>query len=117
MQGTQFTQSFHIPGTLSANLAIEWLVPYDCQLIHVSVSNTANSGGTFIIGTSADDNAYLDTSDVGNNDSFEFDKADFVGAEYPHIVDGTKVLITVDFDGAGGTAAANLTLVLTFTEG
>jgi hypothetical protein len=118
MQGTLFTQAFHIPGTLSANLNIRWTVPKDCQLIHVSASNSAATNGTFILGTSTDDNAYLETADIGDsNVPNEFDLDDFVNDAFPHILDGTIFVITVDYDGASGTAAANLTLVLTFAEG
>jgi hypothetical protein len=118
MQGTLFAHSFHIPGTLTANLNIRFTVPKDCQLLHVSASNSAATNGTFILGTSADDDAYLTTSDVGDsNVPNEFSKANFVGTEYPHILDGVIFVVTIDYDGAAGTAAANLTLVLTFLEG
>ena len=46
----------------------------------------------------------------------EFDWGDFID-QHPRIEDGDVVIITVDYDGATGTAAADLTLVLTFTEG
>lgn len=118
MQGTLFTQSFHIPGTLAANINIRWKVPFDCQLLHVSASNSAATNGTFILGSSADDDAYLTTADIGDsNVPNEFDKDNFAGTEFPHIAKGTIFVITVDYDGAAGTAAANLSLVLTFAEG
>jgi hypothetical protein len=118
MQGTLFAHSFHIPGTLTANLNIRFTVPKDCQLLHVSASNSAATNGTFILGTSTDDDAYLTTADIGDsNVPNEFDLEDFVNDAYPHIVDGTIFVITVDYDGAAGTAAANFTLILTFAEG
>jgi hypothetical protein len=118
MQGNLFAQSFHIPGTLTANLNIRWKVPTDCQLIHVSAGNSAATNGTFILGLSTDDDAYLTTADVGDsNVPNVFTKANFVGTEFPHILAGTIFVITVDYDGAAGTAAANLTLILTFLEG
>jgi hypothetical protein len=118
MQGNLFAHSFHIPGTLTANLNIRFTVPKDCQLLHVSASNSAATSGTFILGTSADDDAYLTTSDIGDsNVPNEFDLDNFVGSQFPHIVDGTIFVVTVDYDGAAGTAAANLTLILTFLEG
>jgi len=36
---------------------------------------------------------------------------------YPRIADGTVVVITLDYDGDGGTAADDFTIVLTFAEG
>jgi hypothetical protein len=54
---------------------------------------------------------------VGDSDApAEYDRDDFVGAQYPHIPKGAIVKLTLDFDGASGTAAANATVVLTFAE-
>jgi hypothetical protein len=117
MQGSIFTQSFHIPGTLSANLDIEWKIPFDCQLLHVSWDNSANSNGTITLGNSSTADAYLTTTGIGNNTVVTKSKADFVGGEYPHILKDTVFVIGVDYDGSSGTAAANLTIVLTFAEG
>ena len=121
----KFAHAFHIPGTLTADLNIRFTVPSGCTLVHVSFGNSAASDATIDIGTSADTDGYLDGGDVGDsNVPAEFDKDDFNGAllsdagrEYPHLVDGTIMVVIVDFDGAGGTAAANLTIVLTFVEG
>ena len=113
-----FQQTYHIPGTLTANLEIISTVPADCQLVHVSAGNTADSDATFSIGTTADTDAYLLSSAVGGlKVPAEFERTDFVGDQYPHLSDGDKLEIAVDFDGAGGVAAADLTIVLTFTEG
>ena len=120
-----FQQSYHVPGTLGANLNIRFTVPFDCQLIHVSAVASNASSATLILGDSADDNEYLTASDVGDsNVPAEFDGDDFVDADgvsheryYPHIADGTVVVATLDYDGSSGTAAQNFTLVLTFTEG
>jgi len=40
-----------------------------------------------------------------------------VGEQFPHIDAGTIIVMTIDYDGAGGTAAANMTVVLEFLEG
>ena len=45
------------------------------------------------------------------------ENTDFVGSQFPHIVGGTNIIATLDYDGAGGTAAADFTLVMVFTEG
>ena len=118
MQGTRFTVTFHIPGTLAANITPVFTVPYDCSLLHVSAVATNNSDATLKIGTTSDDDAYLTACTIGDS-SVPVEKvaADFVGTADPHIVDGTVMLLTLDFDGAGGTAAQNVTIVLTFSEG
>ncbi|MFW9820000.1 MAG: hypothetical protein ACFFE5_10355 [Candidatus Thorarchaeota archaeon] len=58
------------------------------------------------------------------DDPVEFDADDWYdsagnqpGVYFPHIADGTVVVVTVDYDGASGTAANDLTVVLTFAEG
>lgn len=113
-----FTISFHIPGTLSANVTPVWTAPFDCQLIHVSATATNNSDATLSIGTVASAAAYLAASTIGDSsDPAEFDRDNFVGSQFPHIAKGTDVMLTLDYDGSAGTAAQNVTIVLTFTEG
>ena len=113
-----FQQSYHIPGTLTANITITFTVPFACQLVHVSAVASNNSDATLIIGTSADTDAYLESVTIGDSGTpVEKARSAFVGTQFPHIADDTVVVITLDFDGSAGTAAANVTLVLTFTEG
>ncbi|OGT28086.1 MAG: hypothetical protein A2Z17_07165 [Gammaproteobacteria bacterium RBG_16_66_13] len=113
-----FQQSYHVPGTLAANVVIKFTAPMDMQLVHAQAVASNASSATIIIGPSTDTDGYLVESSVGDSSvPAEFDKDDFVNTEFPHIVDGTIVVVTVDYDGASGTAAADLTVVLTFTEG
>jgi hypothetical protein len=118
MQGNHFTHAIHITGTLAANVLPVFTVPADCQLEHVSASGSNANNAQIKIGTTSDDDAYMALKDVGDSDvPAEYSRADFIGAEFPHIIDGTVVKITVDFDGAAGTAVQNLTVTLTFSEG
>jgi len=124
----KFTMSFHVAGTLAADLNIRFTVPSPCQLVHVSaVASDANAFG-INIGDSADTDEYLTKQSSGvSNTPAEFDGDDFVDADgvahtlyYPHIADGTVVVIEVDFNyNGGGSAAASddPTIVLTFLEG
>jgi len=113
-----FTISIVIPGTLAANITTIFKVPFDCQLTHISAVATNNSDATLIVGTTSDTNAYIEEAVIGDSSvPVEFGRAEFVGDQYPHITDGTIVAVTLDFDGAAGTAAANVTIVLTFTKG
>jgi len=118
-----FTMAFHIPGTLAADAAIKFVMPVNAQLIHVQSVATNDSDATLKVGTSADDDGYIAAHTIGDS-SVPTEKeaiTDFAGAlagsQYPHITDGTIVVLTLDHDGAGGTAAQNVTIVLTFTEG
>ena len=119
-----FTMPFHVPGTLAANVTIIFAAPFDMQLIHAQAVATNASSATITIGTVADPDGYMVAKDVGDSNApSEWDRDDFAGAlvsptlQYPHIADGTAVEVFVDYDGATGTAAQNLTVVLTFTEG
>jgi hypothetical protein len=119
----KFTMAFHITGTLSANATFTFTVPSDCQLVHVSAVASNDSDATLIVGTSADDNGYITSFTIGDSGTPVEKEAltDFDGAlasnQFPHIVDGTIVVATLDYDGSSGTAAQNVTLVLTFVEG
>jgi hypothetical protein len=118
MIGSKFALSFHVPGTLAANVSMYWTAQADCQLIHVSANGSNANNGLLDIGPSADTDGYLDGVSVGDsNTPAEFGLADFVNAAYPHIVKGTVVALSLDYDGAGGTATHDFTVVLTFTEG
>ncbi len=118
MIGTKFTLTFHTAGTLAANHVYCWTAQADCQLIHVSAVGSNANNGILTIGATADDDGMLDDFDIG--DSYtptEADQDNFVGGQFPHIAKGTVMKASLDYDGAGGTAAANVTVVLTFTEG
>ena len=115
---TMFQQSYHIPGTLSANIGVRSTTPCDCTLVHVSAVASNNSDATLKLGDSTDDDAYLVATAIGDSGTpVEFDRDDFVGGQFPHITAGTIVVATLDYDGAAGTAAQDVTMVLTFVEG
>jgi hypothetical protein len=118
MIGTKFAVSFHVPGTLAANLVMYWTAQADCQLIHVSCVGSNSNNGLIDVGPSTDVDGWLDGKDIGDsNVPIEYAKADFVGAEFPHCVKGTIIVVSLDYDGSSGTATHDFTVVLTFTEG
>ena len=118
-----FQVAFHVPGTLAANLNIRWTAPFNCQLIHVSAVGSNANDGELTVGTSADANGYIEAFAIGDSNTPVEKEAltDFDGAladsQYPHIADGTILVLTLDYDGAAGTATDDFTIVLTFTEG
>ena len=114
----KFTHAFHIPGTLGADLAIVFTAPSDCQLIHSSAVASNDSDATLKIGTTSDDDAYLEAGVIGDSSvPVEKGRTDFIGDQFPRISDGDVVKLTLDHDGGAGTAAADVTIVLTFLEG
>ena len=120
-----FQQAYHVTGTLGANVVARFTAPCNCTLLHVSAVASNDSDATIIVGDSADTDEYLQSAVIGDSGTpVEFDSADFRDTDgnqqtryYPRIAVGTIVVVTVDFDGASGTAADDLTVVLTFAEG
>lgn len=119
MQGMHLLVPIFIPGTLTANVHFEFIVPFNMTLLKVSANCDASTSFILDIGTTADTDAYLDAVTVTGDatDSTEYGLADFVDAAYPHIVDGTMVVVTVDYDGGAGADSAGVSLLLTFGEG
>jgi hypothetical protein len=114
----KFQQAYHIPGTLTADIAIRFTAPANCTLLHVSAVASNDADATLKIGTSSDDDEFLTACTIGDSGTpVEKDQDDFVGDQFPRIEDGDVVVITLDHDGASGTAAQNVTLILTFAEG
>jgi hypothetical protein len=123
MQGTRFTVSVHIHGTLAANASGEFRLPCDAALVHVSLSNSAATDAILDLGTSADPDGILADAAVGDSHTPNiFEATDWTGALATagspyHMIKGTTIDWDLDFDGSSGTAAANFMMVLTFTEG
>jgi hypothetical protein len=119
MIGQHFVVSYHTAGTLAANHTFVFTAPFDCTLEFVSAVASNSNSGILDIGTSADTDLYVSNLDVG--DSLVPGTVDapgeFVGSNYPHIAAGTVIEAELDYDGAGGTAAQNFTLVMVFSEG
>ena len=121
----KFTMAYHIPGTLAANIDIRFTIPTPCELRHVSAVSSNDSDATLALGTSADTDGFLAACVIGDSQvPVEKELADFDGAlltdagkEYPRLSDGDVFVVTLDYDGAAGTAADDFTLVLTFAEG
>ena len=120
-----FQQTYHVAGTLSANLAITFKMPCDAQLLHASAVGSNGHDATLTIGDSSDADEYLAAGAIGDSHSpAEFDADDWLNSSgstddpyYPHLSDGDIIKIAVDYDGDGGTAIDDFTLVLTFAEG
>ena len=115
-----FQQTYVIPGTLGANHTFQATLPFDAQLVHVSLCNTTANAGTLKIGRTGDDDAYLLAEYFGVSSTpvvvsarAGFDGVE-AGGEYPHLPSGTVLLLTVT-DHA--SHMANVCVVLTFTEG
>lgn len=113
-----FTIPFYIPGTLTANHVLEFAMPFDCQLIHAQAHGSNANDATLAIGYSGATTAYMTAKAIGDADvPAEWERDDFVGGQFPHIADGTVVVLTLDYDGSSGTAVQNCQIMLTFCQG
>ena len=109
----KFVQTVQVPGTLTADHLAYFTPPSNCQLVHVS-AYCKTQDATLKIGTVADDDAYLESSSVAAGTTpTELARTDFVDDQYPNIVDGTTVLVTVGH----GSNCVDAYIVLTFLEG
>jgi hypothetical protein len=110
-----FTQTIYLGPTLAANHTVIFKAPCDLQLVRVSAVNTTANAGKLDIGHSSDDDAYLDNQDFGvSSTPVEYGQSAFVGGQYPHILAGTVVKITITDHVSH---MAGVTVLLTFTAG
>lgn len=115
----KFTMCWTIPGTLSANCEFIATMPSDCTIRHMSMVATNASSGRIMMGTADDADEFLQYTDIGDSDTpVELDEAtDFRYDTFPRLEKGDVLKILLDYDGASGTAAQNVTIVLTLQEG
>lgn len=119
MDGMRFTPTWHMHGTLSANVVIRYKMPCDATLVQVDTNGTANVTPALIIGTAADPDGYIKTFTPGANaTAVTKDRGDFDGAlnsdtaECPHIAKDTVLLLTYTH-----ASASDVDIALTFLEG
>jgi hypothetical protein len=119
MLGDFFTVSYHTAGTLAANHSFTFTLPFDASLVFVSAVGSNANNGILDVGKTGSLEAYVANKDIGDSGAPATVDADseFVGSVYPHIAAGTVIVATLDYDGAGGTATADFTLVLGFMKG
>lgn len=121
----KFTHCFHVPGALSGDPSIRFTAPSNCSLVHVSAVGSNENDAQLKIGTSADDDGFLELADIGEQNvpitfgraAFDGDLLSEPGNEFPRITAGDIVVVTLIYGDVAGTAADDVTLILTFVEG
>ena len=104
----------YVPGTLTANQVVQIAADRNWKLTHISAVASNDSDATIIVGNDGDTDAYLEAAVIGDsNVPVEFERADFVDEQFPTHAKADVFVVTVDYDGAGGTAADDLCVVLT----
>jgi hypothetical protein len=116
--------SYHVPGTLGADLNIRFKAPHDMQLIHVSAQGSGVAAAGLSIGTATDAAIHLAKASIGvSNVAVEFDFEDFVAyanKAYPRIAKSAYLCLALDYDynaGGGSVASADVTITLTLLKG
>lgn len=121
MQGNHLILPVLVPGTLTTNVHFEFKAPFDMQLTSVSANCDASTSFILDIGENdtPDTDAYLDGPTVTGHATVNstFTRLDFVNDQFPHILKGTNVVLTIDYDGGAGNDAANVSILAVFTEG
>lgn len=123
MLGMKLSQTFHITGTLTANVSMTVGMEAGATLIAVSCVGSNAHDATLDVGTSVDTDGVLAGKDIGDsNTPTIYRPVDWNGAlatanQPYHFVKDDILQVAVDYDGSSGTAIADLTLVLTFLEG
>ena len=112
-----FQQSYHVPGALIADLTIMQKIAMNCVLREVSAVASSDTDGLISL-TNGDAVEYLAASAIGPESvPAVYGAANFLDGVHPHLVKDQLFEIVIEFDGDSGTAAADLTVVLTFEEG
>jgi hypothetical protein len=133
MQGNRFCIPVHLHGTLAANSIGTFKLPFAATLLEVSATAANDSAATLQLGHNADADGILVAIAIGDSAApTVFDAGDFTGSALPTAPTATPLqqvpllmsfakgdLLTwiLDFDGAGGTAAQNVSILFTFMEG
>jgi hypothetical protein len=120
MQGNQIVYTFHVAGSAAANMTMFVKAYRAMTLQHVSTNGSNAHNATLAIGAgSAGTTALLAAFTMGVSDTpvtktrSDFASTNATGA----IAKDDLVKLTVDYDGAGGTAIDDMVIALTFTEG
>jgi len=115
MQEMLFTIGVTYDGTLGADKAFYWTLPIGATLIHVSAVQSNAGAATLAIGDSGNTTQAIAAYAIGvSGTPVEKATADFTS---PHFVDGDVFVLTLDYNGAAGTAAHDVNIVCTFLAG
>lgn len=126
MTGLIYTILVHLPGTLAANQQGVIRIPLQgATLVSVAACGSNENDAKLTIGTAADADGILVAGAIGDSSTpAVFNAANLDGAltdpldiSCPHLAKDTVLVWSLDFDGAGGTAAADVDIQFNFLEG
>ena len=119
MQGHRMLIPLLVPGTLTANVVYTFEAPFNFRFRTVSACSSNDSDATLMLGISTDTNSILTAAVIGDSDvPVEKRQADFASTNTTGAVSkGEIVVLTIDFDGASGTAADDLCVMMDIIAG
>lgn len=123
MDGLRFPVTVHLHGTLAADAQGSFPLPIGMTLESVAAVASNDSDAKLQLGLAEDADGIMSAKAIGDSSAPKtFVKTDFDGAACdaknpPHFDKGTVVTWLVDFDGASGTAAKDVTILFSFLEG
>lgn len=119
MQGKRNSLCWHIPGTLTANIDIRFTAAFDFTIKEISAVASNDSDATLAVGISTDTDSVLVATTIGDSQVPSVKTRSNWATTNPNgIINNDEVVVlTLDFDGAAGTAAQNVTIVMTILEG
>lgn len=120
MQGQRIMLPIHVPGSLTANLSITMQMPFDARILEVSAVGSNDGDGTLaVLAGAAGDVSILAAFAVGDSGTpVVKTRANFATTNPTGKLANDDLLqLTIDYDGAGGTATDDLTILVTLIEG
>jgi hypothetical protein len=120
MQGHRVMLPIHVPGALSANLSIVFQMPFAARILEVSAVGSNANDATLAVGAGSDGTtATIAAFAIGDSGTpVVKGVADFATTNpQGKLANNDFLALTVDYDGAGGTAAQNLSILITLIEG
>ena len=123
MDGLRFPVAIHLHGTLAADAQGAFALPIGMTFESVCACASNDSDAKLQLGLGDDADGLMTAKAISDSGVPKtFVKTDFNGAladakNPPHLDKGAVVTWKVDFDGAGGTAAADVSILFSFLEG
>jgi hypothetical protein len=123
VDGLRFPVTVHLHGTLAANAQGAFPLPIGMTLEAVAAVAGNDSDAKLQLGTGGDADGIMTAKAIGGSGTpLTFVKTNFDGSQCdarnpPHFAKGTVITWLLDFDGDGGDAAADVTLLFSFLEG
>ena len=119
MQGKRQSLCWHIPGTLAANIDIRFTAAFDFVIKEISAVASNDSDATLAVGISTDTDSVLAATTIGDSQVPSVKtRSDWASTNENGVINADEVVVlTLDYDGSSGTAAADVTIVMTILEG